>query len=94
MLWDVVLSVPARRFLVNLLPEQRSQCYETILNDLCYLPLPEDNPRRRPANYFPNRPGTIECVISGWYFRYQIENANTLRVASIYYSPDNPDRPL
>ena len=90
MLWDVVLSVPARLFLDRLPAEQRSNCHQTILDDLCYRPRPEDNPGRQPASYFPNRPGIIECVISGWHFRYRILNANTIEVVSVNRVPNDP----
>ena len=92
--WDVVLGEPAEKFLDWLLPEDRDDCYRTIMNLLCRNPRPENNPARLYANYYPNQPGTIECAIGLWYFRYRLLNANTIEVVSIAISPDNPNHPM
>ena len=43
---------------------------------------------------YPNQPGTIECSIGRWYFRYRILNANTIEVFSIGPSGENPNHPM
>ena len=88
-LWDTVLRKVAERFISSLPPEEEAHCRQVILDDLCREP-----DRRSPLESFPNRPGTIECFIKGWHFRYSIENSNTITVYTIYYSPDNPKSPL
>ena len=93
-LWDVVLRESAENFLDWLLPHDRDDCRRIIVTQLCRNPLPENNPARRYASYYPNQPGTIECAIGLWYFRYRILNANTIEVLSIGISPDNPHHPI
>ena len=88
-LWDAVLREVAERFVSELHPEEKAHCRQVILDDLC------KEPDRRPTlESFPNRPGTIECSIKGWHFRYGIENSNTITIYTIQYSPDNPKSPL
>ena len=43
---------------------------------------------------YPNQPGTIECAIGRWYFRYRILNANTIEVFSIGPSLENRNHPM
>ena len=88
-LWDAVLSKVAKAFLSSLPPDDEADFRQVILDHLC------DEPDKRPvADSFPNMPGTFQCSIEGWFFRYGIENSNTIRVFSIQYSPDNPKSPV
>ena len=73
--------------------ENREECEAAVLDELCRNPQPENNAERRSADYFPNAPGVIECVIGRWYFRYRILNANTLEVFTIYLAPGTDDYP-
>lgn len=93
-MYDVVLSDVANLFLNKLPPEDQDDCRRIILTKLCDNPDPAQNPARKWANYLPNQPGTIECSIGDWFFRYYIINAATIGVASIYYSPTNPKHPF
>ena len=92
--WDAVLGVAAEKFVSSLPQDEEAECRKVILSDLCDNPLPDSNPNRRVNSSFPNQPGTIECFIKGWHFRYGIENANTIIVYTINYGPDNPKSPL
>lgn len=92
--WDALVGPGAENFLAWLLPEDESDCRRIILDRLCDNPRPENNPARLYANYYPNRPGTIECAIGRWYFRYGILNENTIEVFSIGISPANPNHPM
>ncbi len=89
--WDAVLREAAREFLASLPLGERRDCRQVILNDLCNNPLPANNPARRELL---RQQGTIQCFIKGWHFLYGIENANTIRVYGIYYSPNNPSHPI
>ena len=93
MLWDAVLNETSQLFLEDLSPEERDDCRQTILEELCLNPSPDSNPSRRTANYFPHRTDVIECAIGAWYFRYVILNTNTIAVATINYGPSNPKHP-
>ena len=93
-LWDAVLRAGAENFINWMLPQDRQDCNRIITNDLCNNPRPEDNPSRRYASYYPNQPGTIECAIGRWYFRYRILNANTIEVFSIGPSGENRNHPM
>ena len=90
-LWDVIISGAPRDFLDGLAPENRKECYDTLINRLCRNPRPEDNASRQRADYYPHGPGVIECVIGRWYFKYAIINDNTLRVMTIYFAPGTDD---
>ena len=90
-LWDAIISGAPRGFLDGLTPENREECYDTLINRLCRNPRPENNASRRRADYYPHGPGVIECVIGRWYFKYAIINDNTLRVMTIYFAPGTDD---
>ena len=88
-LWDAVYSKVANNCLSSLPIKEQEECRQVVRDHLC------DRPDSRPTvDSYPNSPGTRECSISGWFFRYGIENSNTIWVYSIHYSPDNPKSPL
>lgn len=94
MRWDAVISDVAGLFLDTLSKEDEQECRQVILNNLCDNPDPATNPFRRPVEYYPNRPGVIECAVGRWYFRYRNVNRNTVEVATIFFSPMDPKHPL
>ena len=93
-MWDAVLARSARRFLDTLSPEESADCEKVVLDELCNNPDPQNNPGRQTTEFFPYRPGLIECVIGDWYFLYRIENQNTIEVARIFYGPSNSKHPM
>lgn len=92
MAFDAYLTGVARLFLKSLPPEEKDDCIKAILDVLCHQAAVND-PLEKPSP-FPSVPGVAERVVGDWYFRYLIENATTLKIATIYYSPNNPKHGL
>ena len=83
--WDAYFQSTARQFLDSLTPTERAHCRLTVRATIC------DRPDMRGT---PNQRGEREVIASGWHFRYNIVNANTIEITQAYYSFDNPRHPL
>ena len=46
-----------------------------------------DNENKFSADYFPNRPGTIEFSDSNWYIAYVIQNDGDVYIARMHHKP-------
>ena len=84
-LGDPVLSEAADQFL-NELPESlRTDCWNVLMSQVV------DRSQNRGTV---NSRGQTELLIQGWHFRYRMLNSNTLRIDTIFFSPNSPNHPM